>query len=58
LFDIEKFNGKIKFGLKKIQINDLPIQLGLHKVWWKCGKFRHVKRNCSGGAISKNKVSL
>jgi hypothetical protein len=44
--------------LKKIQINDLPIQLGLHKVWWKCGKFRHVKRNCSGGAISKNKVSL
>jgi hypothetical protein len=36
LFDIEKFNGKIKFGLKKIQINDLPIQWitqGMVEMW-------------------------
>ena len=30
-FEIEKFDGKINFGLWQIQVNDVLIQSGLHK---------------------------
>ena len=30
-FDIEKFDGRINFGLWQIQVKDLLIQHGLHK---------------------------
>jgi len=30
-FDIEKFDGRINFGLRKVQVKDVLIQLGLHK---------------------------
>jgi hypothetical protein len=30
-FDIEKFDGRINFGLWKVQVNDVLIQSGLHK---------------------------
>jgi len=30
-FDIEKFDGRIKFGLWKVQVKDVLIQSGLHK---------------------------
>ena len=30
-FDIEKFDGRIIFGLWQIQVKDLLIQYGLHK---------------------------
>ncbi|KAK1570862.1 hypothetical protein Q3G72_008254 [Acer saccharum] len=30
-FDVEKFDGKINFGLWQVQVKDLLIQFGLHK---------------------------
>jgi hypothetical protein len=30
-FDIEKFDGRINFGLLKVQVKDVLIQSGLHK---------------------------
>ena len=30
-FEIEKFDGKINFGLWQVQVKDLLIQYGLHK---------------------------
>ncbi|WJX56676.1 hypothetical protein P8452_42313 [Trifolium repens] len=30
-FDIKKFDGRINFGLWKVQVNDVLIQSGLHK---------------------------
>ncbi|KAL5850350.1 hypothetical protein ACOSQ4_008363 [Xanthoceras sorbifolium] len=31
-FDVEKFDGKINFGLWQVQVKDVLIQSGLHKV--------------------------
>ena len=31
-FDFEKFDGKINFGLWQIQVKDILIKYGLHKV--------------------------
>ncbi|KAL5757978.1 hypothetical protein ACOSP7_020589 [Xanthoceras sorbifolium] len=31
-FDVEKFDGKINFGLWQVQVKDVLIQFGLHKV--------------------------
>ncbi|MCI32429.1 F-box/kelch-repeat protein, partial [Trifolium medium] len=31
-FGIEKFDGKMKFGLWQIQVKDIMIQSGLHKI--------------------------
>ena len=31
--DLEKFDGRINFGLWKIQVKDVLIQLGLHKAF-------------------------
>ena len=30
-YDVEKFDGKINFGLWQVQVKDLLIQSGLHK---------------------------
>ena len=30
-FDVEKFDGKINFGLWQVQVKDVLIQSGLHK---------------------------
>ena len=30
-FDIEKFDGKMNFGLWQVQVKDILIQYGLHK---------------------------
>jgi hypothetical protein len=48
-FDIEKFDGRINFGLWKVQVKDVLIQSGLHK----CGMSVHLKRNCPGEAVSE-----
>jgi len=45
--DIEKFDGRINFGLWKVQVKDVRIQSELHK----CGMFGHSKRNCLGGEV-------
>jgi len=51
-FDIEKFDGRINFGLWKVQVKDVLIQSGLHKAL-KCRMSEHLKRNCSGGEFSQ-----
>jgi hypothetical protein len=51
VIDIEKFDGRIDFGLWKVQVNDVLIQLRLHKAL-KCRMSVHLKRNCPGGAVS------
>jgi hypothetical protein len=49
-FDIEKFDGRINFGLWKVQVKDVLIQSRLHKAL-KCGMSRHLKRICLGGEV-------
>jgi len=49
-FDIENFDVRINFGLWKVQVKDVLIQLGLHKAL-KCGMSGHLKRNCLGGEV-------
>jgi hypothetical protein len=49
-FDIEKFNGRINFGLWKVQVKGVLIQSGLHKAL-KYGMSGHLKRSCLGGEV-------
>ncbi|MED6225158.1 hypothetical protein PIB30_091017 [Stylosanthes scabra] len=46
-FDIKKFDERMFFGLWQVQVNDLLIQSGLHKM-------RKVWAYCPGGASSAN----
>ncbi|KAL5751973.1 hypothetical protein ACOSP7_022141 [Xanthoceras sorbifolium] len=70
-FDVEKFNGRINFRLWQVQVKDVLIQSGLHKVLKgkptpvssgdsgesKCGQSRHIKKNCQQGGASSTKGS-
>jgi len=51
-FDIEKLDGNINFGLWKVQVKDVLIHSGLHKLLT-CGVYGHLKRNCLGGEVPK-----
>ncbi|MED6120405.1 hypothetical protein PIB30_020597 [Stylosanthes scabra] len=47
-FDIEKFDGKMFFGLWQVQVKDVLIQSGFYKM----RKVWAYKRYCPGGASS------
>ena len=51
-FHIEKFDGRINFGLWKVQVKDVLIQSRLHKKI-KCEMSWHLTRNCPSGAVSE-----
>ncbi|KAL5732705.1 hypothetical protein ACOSP7_032058 [Xanthoceras sorbifolium] len=49
MFDVEKFDGRINFGLWQLQVKDVLIQSGLHKVLK--GKPIPVSNSNSGESI-------
>ena len=52
-FDIEKFDGKMNFGLWQIQVKDILIQNGLHKTL----KGRSTPANPEGSGDSSKDVA-
>ncbi|MED6136067.1 hypothetical protein PIB30_052484 [Stylosanthes scabra] len=47
-FDIEKFDRRMIFGLWQVQVKDVLIQSGLHKM----RRIGYTRRYCPGGASS------